>query len=159
MGRRGLGERGRRRGGERDRRLGDRDRGDRDRCRRGERDRRRRGLDERCLRRGGERERARRGLGDRERLGERLRRGGERDRERLRDLARPMAVTRRRWLASSRGMRPGAACGTFCLLASVTIPLAFTQRRRASVPRLALGRVLRGAGCVAEFARTTTHRP
>jgi len=78
MGRRGLGERGRRRG------LGER-------RRRGERDRRgecEREYD-RC-RRLGERDRRRRGLGDRERLGERRRRGGERDRER--DLERPMAA-------------------------------------------------------------------
>ena len=77
MPRRGLGERRRR--------------GERDRCRRrgGERDRRR-GLDERCLRRGGERERARRGLGDRELLGERRRRGGERERDRLRPMAAEM---------------------------------------------------------------------
>ena len=77
-------------------------RGDGARRRRGERDRDRcrRGLSERCRRRGGERdrerdrERCRRGLrerrrrgGDRDRLGERLRRGE-------RDLERPMVVER-----------------------------------------------------------------
>ncbi len=77
MGRRGLGER----------RLGERDR---DRCRRG--------LSERCCRRGGERdrerdrERARRGLRERRRRGGDLLRLGERLRRGERDLERPMVA-------------------------------------------------------------------
>ena len=114
MPRRGLGDRGRRRGlGER-RRRGERDR-------RGERERE----CDRC-RRLGERDRRRRGLGDRERLGERRRRGGEW----LRERERPMAVTRRRWLASVEvcgRVRPGTS-NFLRMPVSVTSPLAFQRR-------------------------------